>query len=88
MTGAVKAKCLFEECDYAEIRKLLAHLPDREFRIIYLRYWATYSINQIAEELRMSWDAVDQKLTQTLSSLRSMYSLVRIASKTHQASAA
>jgi len=88
MTNTAKNKCLFEECDYAEIRKMLALLPDTEFRIIYLRYWATYSITQIAEELRMNWDAVDRKLTQTLNTLRSMYPLGRIVLKSHQASAA
>jgi DNA-directed RNA polymerase specialized sigma24 family protein len=88
MESKVTAKCLFEECDYAEIRELMAFLPEPEFRIVYLRYWATYSITQISQELRMSWDAVDRRLNHALSTLRSLYPLNRDLPQRSQASAA
>lgn len=68
-----KPMCLFNESDYAEVRSLVAQLPEREFRILFLRYWASYSITQIAEELKMNWDAVDKKLNKALNALRGMY---------------
>ncbi len=71
----MKSSCLFNESDYAEIRALVAQLPEREFRILFLRYWAAYSITQIADELRMNWDAVDNALSKSLKALRGMYSL-------------
>ncbi len=88
MKNKPTAKCLFEECDYAEVRELLAFLPEPEFRIVYLRYWATYSITQIAQELRMNWDAVDRKLNNALGTLRSLYPLRRAVPQRSQASAA
>jgi DNA-directed RNA polymerase specialized sigma24 family protein len=88
MKSKLAAKCLFEECDYMEVREMLALLPDPEFRIIYLRYWATYSITQISQELRMSWDAVDRRLTHALSTLRSMYPLNRPLQKNGEVYAA
>jgi hypothetical protein len=73
----LRARCLFDQADYEEIHQCMAYLSDLDFRIVFLRFWATCSIAQISNEVRLSWDAVDRRLTGALMTLRSRYGLHR-----------
>ncbi len=62
----------FEAIDDREtLRPLLAQLPERERRIILLRFFHHMSQSQIAEELGMSQMHVSRLLARSLAQLRS-----------------
>ena len=56
--------------DLTSLRPLLARLPDRERRILLLRFYGDRTQTQIAEELGISQMHVSRLLAQTLARLR------------------
>lgn len=53
---------IFTETDYLIAREVIRDISDRDFKIVYLRFWENYSILEIAALLGMSWRAVDRRL--------------------------
>ncbi len=49
---------------------LLPSLSRDQRRIIYLRFWESCTIEEISEEMKLSWDEVDQIIESTLIQLR------------------
>ncbi len=49
---------------------LLPSLSRDQRRIIYLRFWESCTIEKISEEMKLSWDEVDQIIESTLIQLR------------------
>lgn len=53
-----------------ELKKALSTLSQKVQRLIYLRFWEAMTIEEIANEMRMTWDEADQAITAALANLR------------------
>jgi RNA polymerase sigma-B factor len=63
--------CKFDQItDIETVKPLLAALPEREQTILYLRFFASMSQSQIAEEIGVSQMHVSRILERTLEGLR------------------
>jgi RNA polymerase sigma-B factor len=58
--------------EWARLSRLLQRLPDRERRILYLRYWEDLSQSQIAERVGISQMHVSRLLRRSIEKLRRM----------------
>lgn len=64
----------------------LLTLPPQGQRAINLRFWENYTIEEISEHLRISWDEADQLIEQSLKQLRSYLTNTGLDSSVNQAS--
>ena len=60
----------FENRDIEAIRIHLGTLPPLELKAIILRYWGSYSIEDIASEFKKSWEDADLILERGVNRLR------------------
>gem|GEM_PF-5968216 len=52
------------------LKQALSGLPQKTQRLIYLRFWESMTIEEIADEMRVTWDEADHALTEALTNLR------------------
>lgn len=62
--------CLFTPTDYQILGVAIRDLEHREFEIIMLRFWWSLSIQEIAQELKTSWDEVNTHLNTAFRKLK------------------
>jgi len=53
-----------------ELKRALSNLPPKTQRLIYLRFWENMTIEEIAIEMRLTWDEADRAITVALANLR------------------
>ena len=51
-----KDQPIFSETDYQCLRQSMNSLSDDEFKIIIMRFWEHFTIDEIAKVTRLSWD--------------------------------
>ncbi len=54
----------------SSLLQALTELSPQGQRAINLRFWENYTIEEISEDLRMSWDDADELIEQSLKQLR------------------
>lgn len=70
----------------SSLLQALTELSPQGQRAINLRFWENYTIEEISEELRMSWDEADELIEQSLKQLRSRLLKAGVSSQMIQAS--
>lgn len=53
-----------------DLKSALLSLHVSAQRALYLRFWDAMTIEEIARDMRMSWDAVDQLINNSLETLK------------------
>lgn len=72
----MKGSCQYVDAQWksldtrTELFAALTRLSPERQRAINLRFWENYTIEEISETLRMSWDQTDQLIEQALLELR------------------
>ncbi len=60
----------FENIQRTALRQALQELSERQQRIIYLRFWCDYSVNDIASELGLGVNFIEEVCQATISKLK------------------
>jgi DNA-directed RNA polymerase specialized sigma24 family protein len=55
-----------------ELKAALTQLNAKEQRAIFLRFWDSNSIDEIANDINLSWGETDALITETLKKLRAL----------------
>ena len=66
---------IFTERDYAILRNSINRLSRVEQKIIFLRFWGSLSIQEIARMQRMSWSRVNELLEKAFVKLREIHEI-------------
>lgn len=53
-----------------DLQKALLNLSLPSQRMLFLRFWESMTIEEIADEMRMTWDAADLAINNALAALR------------------
>ena|SRR5689334_20606711 len=61
---------IFSFKDHAIVREAIAQLQDDEQSVIVLRFWEKNTITEIASILDLTWNEVEQHMSQALSKLQ------------------
>lgn len=59
-----------EEIQHPSLKVAIRELSERQKRIIYMRFWCDFSVNEIASDLKCGVNLVDQLLDATISGLK------------------
>jgi len=70
----------------SSLLQALTELSPQGQRAINLRFWENYTIEEISEDLRMSWDDADELIEQCLKQLRARLLEAGVPSQMIQAS--
>lgn len=70
----------------SQLLDALSALSPQGQRAINLRFWENYTIEEISESLRITWDQADELIEQSLKELRMRLTKSNVASPIFQAS--
>ena len=61
---------LFSTAEHQAVRELLHELSPTEFRALVLRFWGSYSVNDISSDLNVNWDHAHTILSRAVKCLK------------------
>ena len=68
-----KSSKAFNHYDKLQVRRAVSKLSPIHQRIIFLRFWENYSIEDIAKEMRIEWNEAYRSLEDAIDLLRSIF---------------
>ena len=63
---------LFSPAEHEAVRELLLELSPTEFRALALRFWGSYSVEDLSSEMNVDWDRADSILSRAMRRLKSL----------------
>ena len=66
----LQATNLFSPAEHQAVRELLHELSPTEFRALVLRFWGSYSVNDISSDLNVNWDHAHTILSRAMKSIK------------------
>lgn len=60
----------YDKVQVEAVRQYVTQLSPRELKAVFMRFWGPCSIEEIASELRVSWDLADEILNRAMKKLR------------------
>lgn len=69
---AAQSNNLFTPAEQEAVRELMFRLSPTEFRVLALRVWGSYSIEDISNSLCVDWNRADSILSRAMKELRSL----------------
>ena len=62
---------LFSPAEHKAVRELLHELSPTEFRALALRFWGSYSVEDLSSDMNVDWDHANSILSRAMKALKS-----------------
>jgi len=61
---------MFAPSEHEAVRELLRELSPTEFRVLALRFWGSYSVEDISSDMNVNWDHANSILSRAMRALK------------------
>ncbi|MCB0416643.1 MAG: sigma-70 family RNA polymerase sigma factor [Bdellovibrionaceae bacterium] len=63
---------LFSQAQHQAVRELLHELSPTEFRALALRFWGSYSLDDLSSDMNVDWDHANSILSRAMRRLKTL----------------